>query len=427
MDNIITMRRQLVWTIVSALSFFLAGCYHEGDFPPDEETEAGEQLSPWQKGYLDIYQFSTGRGDCAYIIMPDGTRMMIDCGDLGNGSSTVEIMTPKPNSVRTPAEWVATHVRHINTEAGFSDIGHIDYLLATHYDSDHIGNPTSSHSKVSPSGTYMMAGISELANLMTIDKIVVRDPSFSSPPTLLNGATASNFHTFLNEWALAGGAVEQFEVGSGSQFLMTRDPSSFPTFGIANLYGNGVIMSQDGTGTYSIIPSTATESQLNNENMRSCVIHLSYGDFDYHNGGDIQGSGTGWTNIENQVAPLVGETDVFVCDHHSYSDSMNATMIETTTPQVFIIPCWDYYHPQPDPLARELSTDLYPGYREVYSAGLVDANRVRLGENGEKIKPAGHIVVRVYEGGDAFQVFVLNDSTTTYDIIYQSDIFTSRK
>ena len=35
-------------------------------------------------------------------------------------------------------------------------------------------------------------------------------------------------------------------------------------------------------------------------------------------------------------------------------------------------------------------------------------------------------MVRVYEGGDTWQVFVLNDSGTDYEIIYKTDILQSK-
>ena len=50
-----------------------------------------------------------------------------------------------------------------------------------------------------------------------------------------------------------------------------------------------------------------------------------------------------------------------------------------------------------------------------------------LAEDGKKIHPSGHIVLRVYKGGKEFQIFVLDDTTTeTPTIIYKSDIYTSR-
>lgn len=65
--------------------------------------------------------------------------------------------------------------------------------------------------------------------------------------------------------------------------------------------------------------------------------------------------------------------------------------------------------------------------RDIYSAGLVESNRIRLAEDGAKIHPSGHIVLRVYKGGKEFQIFVLDDTTTeTPTIIYRSEIYTSR-
>lgn len=45
---------------------------------------AQEQLPKWEKGYLDIHHINTGRGSCAFLILPDGTNMMIDAGDFDN-------------------------------------------------------------------------------------------------------------------------------------------------------------------------------------------------------------------------------------------------------------------------------------------------------------------------------------------------------
>jgi hypothetical protein len=38
-------------------------------------------LPPWTAGYLYIHHISTGRGNAAYVVMPDGTTMLIDAGE----------------------------------------------------------------------------------------------------------------------------------------------------------------------------------------------------------------------------------------------------------------------------------------------------------------------------------------------------------
>ena len=43
---------------------------------------AQETLVPWQKGWMDIHTIAVGTGECTYVIMPDGTTMMIDAGIL---------------------------------------------------------------------------------------------------------------------------------------------------------------------------------------------------------------------------------------------------------------------------------------------------------------------------------------------------------
>jgi hypothetical protein len=42
------------------------------------------------------------------------------------------------------------------------------------------------------------------------------------------------------------------------------------------------------------------------------------------------------------------------------------------------------------------------------------------------MKANGHVVVRVYEGGSEFQIFVLNDRSTDYEVIHKTDKYTSK-
>lgn len=95
-------------------------------------------LAPWKEGYLDIHQISTGRGNATFMILPDGTTMMVDMGDMGNVSHfKQEIMPAVPFAEKSPAQWVAQYVRHFSRPLG--NDGKVDYMMITHYDSDHIG------------------------------------------------------------------------------------------------------------------------------------------------------------------------------------------------------------------------------------------------------------------------------------------------
>ena len=58
----------------------------------------------------------------------------------------------------------------------------------------------------------------------------------------------------------------------------------------------------------------------------------------------------------------------------------------------------------------------------------VDQARGKLGEDlWSHFKPWGHIVVRVFEGGEKYQVFVLDADKLDYPVIYKSDVKTAGK
>lgn len=412
---------------IAALAIAAAACYKELPFPDDEEELSMEKLPAWQKGFLDIHHISTGRGDCTFMILPDGTTMMVDAGDLGSKTYTQEIMGRIPYSSRTPGEWIVRYVENYLTEAGLEQ-KHLDYMLVTHYHDDHLGRP-SDYSIPSINGKYQMAGVSYVGNFLHVDELVDRDyPDFNYPnPDVLKVSYIDNYREYLKDRIENGGAVTKFKVGTDSQFVLKHSPADFPIFGIRNIYSNGTLWTGNGTETRDLVPAGVNLSTVNNENLWSSVINIRYGDFDYHCGGDILGGYDDWKNIESQVGALIGETDVYNCDHHAYNDAMNADVISQTSPQVFVIPVWDYYHPEPQPLARMLDTELYPSDRLVFAAGMVESNRIRLLEDGQKIQPDGHIVIRVYEGGSTFQVFVVNDRTTTFDVVHKSAKLTSNK
>lgn len=142
--------------------------------------------------------------------------------------------------------------------------------------------------------------------------------------------------------------------------------------------------------------------------------------------GDIQGvnNSGGAMDVETEVAPLVENMDVVNANHHAYSDAMNETFIKATRPKAFVIPSRDNYHPSAAPLARMLNKELYPDYRYVFATGITDKNAATLGDNGKLVRN-GHIVVRVYDGGKEFRIFVLDDSEESYKVTYQTSVLSA--
>lgn len=394
-----------------------------------QNAELGDPLPKWKPGYFDVHQISTGRGNAALMVLPDATTMMVDMGDLGDVSKKKkEIMPVMPNASKTAAQWAAKYISRVLEEIGRDKV---DYALITHFDTDHVG------AWYMKDGELTKSGFAEIEDMIHIEKLVDRGHTYPDADALKvrAGNLVTHHLEYLEYRKSKGLKYEKFVVGSSEQFRLLKSPQKYPEFKIQNIYASGQLWTGNGLETIDLVPGEGEEKLANekkmNENRNSCTINISYGDFDYHNGGDIQGvkpnAPNQWLDIERKVGEFIKEVDVAVANHHSFSDAMFAPFLEITNPQVCIIPVWDYYHPQPRPLSNMLRAGVSDKERDIYSAGLVESNRTRLAEDGAKIHPSGHIVLRVYKGGKEFQVFVLDDTTTdTPTIIYKSPIYTSR-
>lgn len=426
--NTLAMKLQKCLSMLFIITLLTASC---GAGEPDGQSnqppvvDEKEYLSEWQEGYLDIHQISTGRGNVAFMVMPDGTTLILDVGDIGASSNfNREIMPALPNLNKRPAQWIAQYAEHFSDKVAKS--GKIDYVLLTHMDQDHIGSV--SMAITSPGKDYKLSGVTHLAELLDFGTLVDRnypDYNFPSGSTIFSDASVKNYLAYVNARTKAGGKVEGFSVGSKSQFTLAYEPAKYPTFEIRNIYANGTLW----TGTGTAVEDIYLGQTVTSENNASTVIKLTYGQFKYFSGGDITSTNI-WNNklvdVEGLVGEKVGPVDVAVCNHHSCRDAMYGKFINATNPQAFIIPTWDSLHAEELPVGTMFEEGANAADRMIFSAGLVASTRAGLGTNGARIKPDGHIVTRVYPGGNEFQMFVLNDRNTEYEIIYKTDRLKSR-
>lgn len=395
-----------------------------GDDDGPTYTYKVDTLPEWQEGYLDIHHINTGRGNCFFMILPDGTTMLTDIGDVGS-KSFQDITPARPDDSKSPAAWVADYIRYF-TKPLHND-GALDYALLSHFHNDHMGGEV--NTAFSQTGkSYKLSGITELANLIDIDLLVDRGyPDYDYYPSRAamieeNVTTLTNYMKYVDERDAAGQKTAMFEVGSNSQFVLQRSPRSYPDFEIRNVCGNGQVWTGSGNSTKTVYPSSSFKA--GGENSASCGFVITYGKFNYCNCGDIQGENNsgGAVDMETEVSKVVGRNEVVLCNHHAFTDAMHEDFIKATQPKAFIIPVWGINQPTAPVMQRMLDTSLYPGERMIFATGRLADNDNNLGDYADDIPTTGHIVVRVYEGGREYQIFVLSDMTTAYQIVSKTGI-----
>ena len=94
----------------------------------------GKRLAAWQPGEFQVHFIYTGVAESMFWILPDGTTMLLDCGDhpaWTRGKKAVWIL---PNGKRNAGEWIARYVARVNPSQTY-----VDYMMLSHHHDDHGG------------------------------------------------------------------------------------------------------------------------------------------------------------------------------------------------------------------------------------------------------------------------------------------------
>lgn len=387
-----------------------------------DESVLGKDLPKWQEGELDIHLINTGRGETNFMILPDSTTFLVDAGELiltDPRTWSVRNTPPKPDGSRYAYEWIVYYLNQILPEHHKK----IDYALVTHFHDDHYG-AVYPGSRQSNKGNYLLSGITGVGDALPIGKIVDRGyPDYDKPYdvayNLMIKTDTMEYTTFRNylkfiDWQRIHHQMEaeSFKVGSSKQFSLKYHPEQYGNFSIRNLHANGVIW--DGKkedGKIDTLPDTLVFKAQ--ENCLSAGIVIQYGNFRFYLGGDIPGySALGtpkWNDVESTVAPMIGEVDVAVMNHHGGRDALSEKFIQILRPRVWLEHIWSSDQPGLETLYRVLSPWLYEGARDVFATNLLKPLQ---DVAGPELKASykstdGHIVVRVKPNG-TYRIFVLD-------------------
>jgi len=402
--------KQIIFLVFYIISY--------GIIPAVAQT-GSETFPSWKEGEMEIHHIYTGRGEAVFCIFPDGTNMLIDAGDIGPYKDP-RTTHGSPDESRQPGEWIA---RYISRVLKYRSDKTIDYAYLTHFHGDHYGGAYPNSPKTKKGGDYLLSGLSEVAEYLPFKKMVDRDWPTYQYPAPQQGRSFENYKKFI-DWNVEhdGMKMERFVPGSNTQFTLLYHPEKYKNFEVRNIVANGEVWTGKGNKAKKMFPAGAKVS----ENKVSSGVRISYGDFDYFNGGDICGRITfktpKWRDIETPVGKVLGPVEVCEANHHAWIDAMNESFVASTQPQVFILQVWNVTHINLSTLQTMNSKELYPGDRLIIPTNIPELTKEYIGEaNVKKLTgDGGHVVVKVNPGGTEYKIYLLatNDESMKIKSVY---------
>ncbi len=402
---------------------------------------AQQNLEKWKPGWMDIHHISTGRGNATFMVFPDGTTLLFDAGEISEThprTKSIRNSEQKPNNSKKAHEWIAAYIKR---NSPLIESPKLDYAVISHFHDDHFGEWDSTL-PYSVFGKYRKTGITGIAEYIPIKNLIDRGHRF---PIDLQSlvfqeqykndeyhlvATLNNYFTFIESLSKKGLVYDSLVVGANDQIKLLNNPERYKNWQCINICGAGKIATgYSNRQSYSIIK----EGLYPGENPLSIGIKIQYGKFDYFTGGDMSGiNNLGMTDdksLESQAAPIIGAVDVATLNHHGNRDAESPFFVRTIRPRVWIQQTWSSDHPGQDVLRRIMSTDLYPGERSLFATDLLQPNIDVIGEKSISqtySSTNGHILVRVFNGGNEYSIYVLDHDSLQNSVIKTVGPLTSR-
>ena len=377
----------------------------------------GKPWAGWKKGQFQVHFIYTGVGESMFFIFPDGTTMLLDCGDhnaIGRGKLAVPVL---PDATRHAGEWIARYVRRVNPHGN-----KVDYMMLSHYHCDHGGSEVFYADKVIRDGKeYMLSGFSQAAEFLDFGKAIDRCwPTYDDPILLLDDASLQKTHMqkFYDYMQRERGMeMEKFRLGATDQIVPLRGAVS--GFSVRNISANGRIAYPDGRIVDLYAERKKNLPKKFTENGMSLGVVFSYGPFRFYTAGDFSDK---WKRedgstfmIEDAMAEVCGEADVAKINHHGHN-SMTAKLVGALRSRVWVSCVWDQLHNLPHVMALLADRSIYPDQR-IICPGVFpverrteDAGSPWLSDINKSSFDAGHMVLCVEKGGKKYSMTYLGAS-----------------
>ena len=391
----------------------------------------GKAYPAWSPGRFQIHMIYTGVAESQFLVFPDGTSILIDCGDhpaCRRGKNAVPIL---PDQGRHSGEWIARYVLRVNPRGR-----DVDYMLLTHHHADHAGC-TTFHAGKAPNGKYYLSGFGEAAEFLSFGTAIDRAwPDFADPIPLQPNGVLDNMRPLYEELARRGTSVEKFRLEKGSDQIRPRH-GRVDGFCVEPLCSNGRILLPDGTLLDPLKEYlAAAKPKSYNENGLSIGMNFRYGKFTYYTAGDMQGFAKTpdgrRVNLESDMAKAVSAVDVAKLDHHGH-ESMPKVLVSKLRARVYLAGIWDQLHLTKRTMERLTDMSLYDkGDTPVFVPGILPSKRLAedagapwIAMSEPTCAKGTHVIVDVAPGGERYTVATVAAEDESMTVLSVRD-FSSR-
>ncbi|MBQ8061655.1 MAG: MBL fold metallo-hydrolase [Bacteroidales bacterium] len=382
-----------------------------------KDIAVGLPWQGWKKGHFQIHFIYTGVAESLFLIFPDGTSMLLDCGDhrgIARNERALPILSSEEHHT---GEIISKYAEKVNPRGK-----DVDYMLLSHYHSDHSGGEHYyTEKRVVDGEDYFISGLSQAAEMLNFSYAIDRCwPTFDDPIPLVDDGDAVMTHmrklySYLEKHR--GVKIEKFDLGSETQVRMLHNPGSYKGFSVRNICSNGRIITPEGEVIDLYAERKKNPPRAFNENGMSTGMIFSYGPFRFFTAGDFsdywnRADGTR-VDIEDELGKVIPSVNVAKLNHHGYDESMTPGLVSALRAQVYVSCIWGCGHDVDSVLTRLADRNLYPGNRVICPTLMpvqrrkVDWDKVWMKDVSKASFDPGHVVVDVQPGGRTYTVSYL--------------------
>ncbi len=385
---------------------------------------AGATLPKWEKGRFRITTLYTGSSEASFLVFPDGTSALIDCGDYR--CCGVPAM---PDGSRRAGEWTARWVLADNPNGK-----KVDYFILSHYHSDHAGGLPFNAGR-SANGKFSLSGIGQAMEFLDFGRFIDRSwPNMDDPaprPDKFDDYTVKHLKEVYAEVERRGIKIERFRLEKGSDQIRLLH-GGCKGFSFTPLCARGCLLRRDGS-VCDLGESMGRPRSKFDENPLSLAMVFSLGDFRYYNGGDFSAGmkkpDGSRVEIEDFLAAECPQVDVAKANHHGHH-SMPDALVKALRARVVVAGVWHDAHMN-RPTMRRLAKADWPC---LYAPGFLPEKRRRADAAEPWLKDFApesfkgvHAVVDVAPDGANYRLMMVSAADEQRRILGAYDFKTSKK